>query len=204
MVGAVDELLRDPRIFRSGDARPEADRVITTGLSDLDDCLPGGGWPRGVLVELLARQWGMGELRLIMPVLASLSARGRWLVWVSPPYLPYAPALSAHALNPRHCLIAQPECREERIWVAEQSLKSGACGAVLAWDCPMTARHSRRLQLAAEASDALAFVFRDARAARQRSPAALRLQLSPDPAGLLVTLLKVRGGKRGSVNLTLD
>ncbi|MCP1726360.1 cell division inhibitor SulA/protein ImuA [Natronospira proteinivora] len=191
-------------MFRPRRADQSAGPVLSTGFAALDQVLPSGGWPRGVLVELLAEQWGMGELRLIMPALASLSARGRWLVWVSPPYLPYAPALSAQAINPGHCLLTRPDHREERVWVAEQSLKSGACGAVLAWDCPMSDRHVRRLQLASEASDALAFIFRPVSAARQRSPAALRLQLAPEPAGLRLTLLKVRGGQAGRVSLPLD
>jgi len=204
MADGLDALLQDPRIFRSGKGQLQADAVVPTGLKALDARLPGRGWPRGVLVELLAQQWGQGELRLLMPALSCLSEQGRWLVWISPPYVPYAPALAAHDIHPRHCLITRPESNDERIWVAEQALTSGACGAVLLWEASLTARHARRLQLAAESASALAFVFRHHQAAVQRSPAALRLKLYGHAEGLHVSLFKVRGGRTGDVFLPLD
>ena len=36
----------------------------------------------------------IGELQLVIPALAALS-RERWILWLSPPYIPYAPALAA-------------------------------------------------------------------------------------------------------------
>ena len=34
----------------------------------LDAQLPGGGWPLGMLTELIARDPGIGELRLLIPL----------------------------------------------------------------------------------------------------------------------------------------
>ena len=62
---------------------------------DLDGQLPGGGWPDSGLVELLPNESGIGELRLLMPALAKLSREARWIAWIAPPYLPYAPALAS-------------------------------------------------------------------------------------------------------------
>ncbi|HRG72580.1 MAG TPA: SOS cell division inhibitor SulA, partial [Thauera aminoaromatica] len=41
-----------------------AGAVLPTGFSALDAELPGGGWPAGALIELLADRPGVGELSL--------------------------------------------------------------------------------------------------------------------------------------------
>ena len=78
-------------------------------------------------------------------------------------------------------------------WSAEQCLRSGSCGAVLSWLPVADYTLLRRLQLAAESGDALAFVFRPAKAASKTSPAALRLQLHADAEQTDVEILKCRG-----------
>ena len=48
------------------------------------------------------------------------------------------------------------------LWALEQALKSGHVGAVLAWlPAPVKADALRRLQLAAQAHDGPAFIFRE-------------------------------------------
>jgi cell division inhibitor SulA len=78
-------------------------------------------------------------------------------------------------------------------WSAEQCLRSGSCGAVLSWMQQADYTQLRRLQLAAESGDALAFLFRPARAAAKASPAALRLQLHADAGHVDIEILKCRG-----------
>ena len=56
----------------------------------------------------------------------------------------------------------------------------------------------RRLQLAAETGRSLALLFRGPEAARQHSPAALRLAVRPAAAGMEVAVLKQRGGRAGA------
>jgi len=86
---------------------------------------------------------------------------------------------------------------EQCLWAAEQALKSGGCGAVLAWPQQVQTVQLRRLQLAAERGNCPAILFRPPRAARQGSPAALRLRVWPAPLGLEVEVLKRRGGWSG-------
>jgi hypothetical protein len=200
---SLDDVLSDPRVFRPRRLGSPSGAVQATGFAALDARLSGGGWPKGALTELLSDETGIGELRLVMPALSALAGQGRWVVWVSPPHLPYPPALSAAGLEPSQCLIVQPRTREDRVWAVEQGLRSGACAAVLAWRCNAASRHVRRLQLAAEAGDALGLIFRPLSAAVQRSPAALRLSLLASPDGLVVDILKSRGGPGGKVVLPL-
>ncbi|HEX5803780.1 MAG TPA: SOS cell division inhibitor SulA, partial [Azospira sp.] len=69
---------------------------VPTGFNELDAELPGGGWPRGGLVELLPERRGVGEMALLMPALARISTEElAWVVCVAPPLPPYAPAWAA-------------------------------------------------------------------------------------------------------------
>jgi hypothetical protein len=167
---------------------------IASGFPALDAELPGGGWPPGVLTELLPEHEGIGEVRALGPALAHLSASGRWLAFIEPPHLPYAPAFEAAGIDLSKIMIVRAKARKEALWAIEQSLQSGACGAVLGWPAEVSFTELRRLQLAAEGSHSLAFLFRPPEAARQASPAALRLHLRGMKGELAVNILKRRGG----------
>jgi hypothetical protein len=195
---SLDRLLEHPAIWRGrSTARME---VLPTGFSALDDCLPGKGWPRAGLVEILIDRLGVGELSLLMPVLAALTRRpsARWCAWIAPPFEPFPPALVAHGLVLERVLIAHAA---KTLWAFEQALGSGACEAVLGWISKPRARDLRRLQLAAERGRTLGVLFRTLRAARESSSAVLRLILEPAEQGARITLLKSRGGYRGSIDV---
>jgi hypothetical protein len=87
------------------------------------------------------------------------------------------------------------------LWALEQSLGSGACDVVLGWVRQAQQRQIRRLQLAAERGRTLGVLFRPRRAAREASPAVLRLSVEPCPAGVRLTLLKGRSAHRGVLEL---
>jgi hypothetical protein len=196
---SLDRLLEHPAIWRGrSTARPE---VLPTGFSALDDSLPGSGWPRAGLVEILVSRLGVGELSLLMPALAALTRRpaARWCGWIAPPYEPFAPALAAHGLLLERLFIANAE---KPLWAFEQALGSGACEAVLGWIDKPRAKDIRRLQLAAERGRTLGILFRTLQAARESSAAILRLVLQPAEQGVRVTLLKSRGGRRGSLEIS--
>jgi hypothetical protein len=165
---------------------------VASGFPALDAELPGGGWPEGALSEILCD--GPGAFALTLPALARQSRAGRWLVLVAPPYVPYAPALAARGVDLARLLLVCPEDEAGVLWAAEQGLRSGVCGAVLAWAEPHQTAVLRRLQLAAEAGASLAFLFRTEAAADRPSPAALRLRVRSAARGLEVRILKRRGG----------
>ncbi|WP_324781187.1 translesion DNA synthesis-associated protein ImuA [Thiobacillus sedimenti] len=191
---SLESVLQHPGIWR-GDRRAQtAEAALPTGFAALDALLPGGGWPRGALTELLLARQGIGELRLLMPALAQLPETDGWLAWVAPPYVPYAAALAAAGIDLKRLVVAKPPTEADAWWTAEQALRSGACGALLAWLRAPDERRMRRLQLAAETGHAWGVLFRHARAAHERSPAALRLLLEPAADGLAVHILKRRGG----------
>jgi hypothetical protein len=213
MDGVLDELLRHPGLWRARDGVRDAavaPRVVTTGFAVLDECLPGGGWPLGALTEILHPVRGMGELSLVLPALAELSRGDRWIAWITPPFLPVAPALEAHGVDLARLMVVREADGARAPWAAEQALRSGACAAVLWWpQAPPRQRSGRdhgfrclrRLQLAAEQGAALGVVFRAASAAAVASPAALRLLLERRGEALEVAVLKSRGGGRPRVRV---
>jgi hypothetical protein len=190
----LDSVLNHPGVWRRSASAQHHVRALPTGLAELDALLPGGGWPCGALSEILFAHDGLGELALLMPALAELTRRRQRVIFVVPPYIPYAPALSAHGLDLRYVVQIQSTATEGA-WSAEQCLRSGSCGAVLSWLPEADYTQLRRLQLAAESGDALAFLFRPARAASKTSPAALRLQLhaNADADEVSIEIIKCRG-----------
>jgi hypothetical protein len=85
----------------------------------------------------------------------------------------------------------------QRLWAAEQALRSHGCGAVLSWPGTLTVPQVRRLQLASERGGGLGLVFRPAVEAGLASPAALRLLVRPEGDALRVKVLKRPGGWAG-------
>jgi cell division inhibitor SulA/protein ImuA len=192
-------LLEHPAIWRGRSAAPV--ESLPTGYGALDPCLPGGGWPRTGLIEILVSRFGVGELYLLLPALAALTRQplARWCVWITPPLEPYAPALAAHGADLERMLVVRSP---EALWAFEQTLGSGASDMALAWAARNPpSRAIRRLQLAAERGRTLGVLFRPRRAARESSAAVLRMVVEPKAGGARVTLLKSRGGARGSIDL---
>jgi hypothetical protein len=188
----LDSVLARPDIWR-GDRLAAACRPgVPTGYAALDAELPGGGWPAGALTELLLNGEGIGEMQLLMPALARLSRSGRLIALIAPPHIPYAPALAA-GLDLAQLMVVACTAFRETLWATGQVLRSGACGAVLAWLSPVKYAELRRLQLAAEEGRTVATLFRTARAAAQASPAPLRLTLAPAGGQLAIDIIKRHG-----------
>jgi cell division inhibitor SulA/protein ImuA len=200
-VSELARLLEHPAIWRGRSAaRTE---TLPTGYATLDACLPGKGWPRTGLIEILVPRFGVGELNLLLPTLAALTRRpmARWCVWIAPPLEPYAPALVAHGVILERVLVVRAP---ESLWAFEQTLGSGAGDVALAWATQgPRPRDIRRLQLAAEHGRTLGVLFRPQRAAHESSPAILRIAVEPGSNGVRLTFLKSRGGARGSIELAL-
>jgi cell division inhibitor SulA/protein ImuA len=195
-MNGVAELLRHPALWRGGDAG--APETVPTGFRALDACLPGGGWPLATLIEFLVPAAGVGEIRLLLPALKRLAmveyAVPRWVAWLAPPHLPYAPALVDAGLDPARMLVVRPRAGSDRLWAMEQALRSGACAAVLCWAGAADGTALRRLKLAAEEGGTPAFLLRPVAHRGDGSPAALRLALAAREFGLDVEILKSRGG----------
>lgn len=195
----LQQLLTRPDIWQLANRQRQPRTGITTGYRSLDALLSSHGWPRGATSELLVDKAGIGEMSLILPTLAEITRQGRMVILISPSHIPYAPALVQAGVQLEKLLILHPRGQRDHLWAAEQSLQSGACGALVNWQDKETPadKDLRRLQIAARDGDCLHFHFRPGSSATSPSPAALRLQLQSDGEQLAVHLHKQLNGKSG-------
>jgi hypothetical protein len=193
-VNAIVDPARLPGVWRAGEMDRAVPAGIPSGHARLDLELPGGGWPRGGLVEVLHEGAGLGEVSLLLGALKAVAQEGRAVAWINPPHLPYAPALASAGVPLDACLVVRPVSAEEALWSADQALRSGACGAALFW-LPGNTDYAwlRRLQMAAEAGRTLAVLFRPTSASVLATPAHLRVLVSHHEGLMHVSLPKRRG-----------
>lgn len=195
MAATIEFLLHRPDIWRAGTQHATVP-TLASGHRELDAALPGGGWPLQALTEICHARPGLGELSLMLPAFVRAMNDERWLLFVSAPHRPYAPALAAAGVDLERFAHLQCATTEQSLWAAEQALRSGVCGAIALWLGHCEPNALRRLQLAAEAGRSLAVLFRPLAHAEQASPAALRLALD----GERLRIVKCRGalGKPGN------
>jgi protein ImuA len=191
MSAQIQALLRDPRLWRGDSVAPVV--ADATGWEVLDARLPGGGWPRGALSEIVYSRIGVGEFSLSFPLLARLTQAGRHVALVAPPCTPYAPALAGAGLHLPHVVVVEAQ-GADALWAAEQLLLAGA-GAALLWSESIDAQAQRRLQLGAERGRGCALWLRTARRAQEASIAALRLRVWRERGATRVEVLKCRGAR---------
>lgn len=188
---AIASLLAHPAIWRGDDLAPEP-AAVPSGHATLDAVLPGRGWPQGALTELLVEREGIGEIRLTLPALARLQAAGRDVVWIAPPYRPYAPALAQGGLDLARLYIVRCGAKEA-LWAFEQALRAPECGAAFAWLATHDERALRRLQVAAREGRTWGALWRRPGQHGSATAAPLRLSLAPKAGRLAVRVLKRRG-----------
>lgn len=197
----MSDLLERQTVWRGRAPAMAAEAAVPTGFGMLDAELPGGGWPAGGLAEVFCGCEGIGELQVVLPALAALTASGKRVAWLAPPHLPYAPALRAAGVQLDQLTVVRAPGRRDALWAAEQALRSGAFHALLAWLPGAGYPELRRLAVAAQASPGFALIFRPLEAMGESSPAMLQLaidapetpQAAHADAPLALRILKRRG-----------
>jgi protein ImuA len=198
-----------PALWRAHQLGRMREDAVRTGFAALDAQLPGGGWPRRALTELLLPHPGVGEMRLLAPSLAGIGAGAdeapRSVMLFDPPAPLCGTALAQLGVDARQLVVIRGRDgahgarhlldSADLLWALEQALKSGQVGAVLAWPSPRLRGDAlRRLQLAAQAHTGPVFLLRDIEARCKPSPAPLRLVLhSAGIDALALRVLKRRG-----------
>jgi len=116
----LTEILQLPSVWQASQIC-QTRTVISTGYDALNGVLHDGGWPDNATTELLLPKVGMGELRLLLPGLRKVLQQRPWLVFISPPYLPYGPALAQNGIDPDGVLILEPNNAKDLLWCAEHT-----------------------------------------------------------------------------------
>lgn len=171
--------------------------TVRTGHTALDQLLPGGGLPVGAITEILHPRPGMGEMTVVLSLLARMTQAGARVAIVSPPHVPFAPGLAQAGLHLPRTVVIQPPDGNECLWGLEQMMRAVVFGVVVGWVRDIDVPTLRRLQLAAETGRSIGVLMRPMQAALQASPAAVRLKLTRPNGRLDIEVLKARGGPAG-------
>jgi protein ImuA len=183
--------------------------VLPFGIGAIDTYLPGGGLAVGALHEIA----GSPELAddaaatvFLAGILARLEGPVFWcLRWRDL----FAPALQLAGLHPDRVIFVEAGSDTNVLLAMEECLRHRGLAGVVGEVAKYSATASKRLQLAAEASDVMAFVIRRAskpEVAREGSAAATRWRVTAAPSEELsipalarprwnLVLERVRGGE---------
>ena len=192
----LTNLLSNRTVWRGYD-RYTTQKTLSTGHHELDILLK-GGWPEGALIEMICHQEGIGELRLLTPILADHTQAERICILLNPPYQPYAPSWAEANIDLRHVLIVRSRKHNEWLWAAETAIRGGAL--LLAWVNQHIPNYSdlRKLKLAAAGNNQSIFLFNKLDSLSLSSPASLRLEISSSTLHeLTITVCKSKGGHVG-------
>src|SRR5258708_10124915 len=89
-MSSLEAILQRHPVWRGGTLAKNV-AALPTGFPSLDAELPGGGWPRQGLTELLTDEAGIGGLERGIPALARPTRARDPRVWCRPPPGPPAP-----------------------------------------------------------------------------------------------------------------
>lgn len=198
------ELLKSPLIWRGCDARVSS-CGRPSGVAGLDQYLPDGGWPRRAVTELQLSAHGIGEMSLLLPLLAAITRADPpgWVTLIAPPDLPYAHALSVAGVDLKRLLVIHDVDPTQGLWAAEQCLRCGHSPVVLLWTGRIRSQQWRRLQLAAEAGDSSGLIWQPI--GEPAGYVALSLRLRPTLAGVVLQINRGRGSlRRRDITIALD
>lgn len=152
-----------------GAHQKDAPSFVSTGCPAVDRLLPMGGLQRGSLQEYFSagpssshqqqNRQGIGTLAMLLARAAA--ADGGAVVIVDRGQTFYPPAAAALGIPWRQLLVVRPKNSQDELWTLDQALRSPGVAAVWAPLKQIGTRDFRRLQLAAESSEAIGFLLRD-------------------------------------------
>ena len=165
-------------VWRANELGQAKQSIVSSGWASLDAELPGGGWPRAAVTEVLATQPSVLEWRLLSPALRQVVAAGGQVVVIGPSRHPHLPGLLHEGLDERQLVWVRAEAPSERMWVTEQLIRSNAAGAIVAWLPQARQEQLRRLQVGALGCEGLIFLCRPTSARHEASASPLRVHAS--------------------------
>jgi recombination protein RecA len=198
-----------------------APRPITLDWPELEEALPDGGLPRGVVELAAPRALGGAAIALSAIRAAHAHDARSWCAWIDPEGTLYAPGVAMAGIDLARMLVVRPPRRDlARVAVKVASARAfdvividmdavpgtaslpsrgvpRARSVRRAWPSEVLVR---KLAILAEEGGAAVLLLTDARAPRAVPwPVALRLELARSPEGLALRVAKERRGRGGVV-----
>lgn len=182
----------------SSQKSPSVQKCIPTGLSSLDQLLPGGGLPTSALIEWISDDAGQATASMALRAIRPMLALPGCLSVIDERHDFYADAARAQGIPLSRILLIRPRrtvelattakrrfvrrtsvSENEALWALEQSARCPGVRTILCWLDRATSAIMRRLQLAIERSGVTIMLIRSASALAQASFADLRLHVKP-------------------------
>lgn len=85
------------------------------------------------VTEISYEQAGLSELKLLLPLMAQLSHQDKWIVWISPSYIPHTEALEEWGIDVSKILILHAHQINNYNHCIKEALSGGNCSSVFAW-----------------------------------------------------------------------
>ena len=135
--------------------------VLPFGLTELDSRLPGGGLAQGALHEVAGGGNGAidGAAAALFSAGIAARTRGKVLWCITRPDL-FAPALAQAGLSSDRVIYLEAGDDKTVLACAEEGLRHGGLGAVVAEVARLSMTASRRLQLAVEGNATIGIALR--------------------------------------------
>jgi recombination protein RecA len=129
-VAGIEKAYGQGAIMRLGEHASEPVPVIPTGSLALDEALGVGGFPRGRIVEIFGPE-SSGKTTLTLHAIAETQATGGVAAFIDAEHafdLRYARGIG---IDLKKLLVAQPDCGEQALEIAEALTRSGAVDLIV-------------------------------------------------------------------------
>lgn len=198
------------RALRSFEVESNPSLGRPTGFATLEELLPDGGYPNGV-VELCAPSRLGGATTLALAAIAAMHAADpeSHAAWIDPEATLYAPGAAWAGVDLARLLVVRPGW--DRMTETAVKVASSAAFPLVVVDVDPQGAHVgrrplgsrgelfvRKMQLAAEAAQGTILLLTDAHAGRSALPVSLRLRLERRKNALAVRVEKDRHGRIGN------
>lgn len=139
-----------PDLWRGHQFGRHAEHGVPSGFAALDAQLPGGGWPRRALTELLLPHPGVGEIRLLSHCLRTTQRSGRPVMLFDPPAALSGWALAQLGLDVEQLLIVVTRVEAtDRVRIAARETDEARIAARETDEARIAARETDEARIAA-------------------------------------------------------
>jgi len=175
-------------------------RSFQTGLSAIDDLLPGKALARGAVHEILSDP--KHPTPRFFALLLAKAVNGT-IVWCDPEGVVYPPAIAAAGVSLEKLYLLHPTTQADQSWAIAECMRCKGVGATIAQAGKLSRIEARRLQLATEQGGGIGLLLRKLDRNVSIYAAATRWLVSP-ARGLRtvqrwkIQLIHAHGGRLGA------
>ncbi|MFO0728619.1 MAG: hypothetical protein U1E65_32885 [Myxococcota bacterium] len=178
------------------EAAVPAPPVIDTGIAALDHLLPDRGFPRGG-ISVIAGASGVGRMSLAAMLVQRETEAGRPVAWIDAGGTLYPPALALSGARLERVLFVRARDEQKAVRALAQVVESSVFSVVVSTGIAAGMTPVRARKVSSASQKAQVSVLMVVEEAARLEGAALVLQLSRRPEGIVVDLTHGRRAREG-------